>query len=286
MKDFKDRVAVVTGGASGIGRAMAERFATAGMKIVLADVEEEALSVVENEMKVAGATVVGVVTDVSKPRQIEDLAARTLSEFGAVHILCNNAGVGGDTASLWDLPLETWEWVIGVNLRSVIYGIRTFVPIMLKQGMEGHVVNTASIAGLLALPMLSPYHATKHAVVSISESLYYELALAGAKVKTSVLCPGFVKTSIAESERNRPEALHVEREPSAAEASFTATIRQRVEEGTPPAAVAEVVFEAIRDERFYIFPHPEMLEVYRTYTETVLQQRNPVLDLGSFASRP
>ncbi|HYM00906.1 MAG TPA: SDR family NAD(P)-dependent oxidoreductase, partial [Blastocatellia bacterium] len=157
MKEFAGRVAAVTGGASGIGRAMAERFAAEGMKIVLADVEEAALSAAVDELKSRGAAVIGVKTDVSRQEEVAALAEKAVSEYGAVHVLCNNAGVAGDSAPSWELELETWQWVFGVNLWGVIHGIRSFVPAMIRNGEPGHVVNTASLAGLLSLPYIAPY---------------------------------------------------------------------------------------------------------------------------------
>jgi len=182
MRNFKDKVAVVTGGASGIGLAMARRFAREGMRIIIADVEVDALTAAERKIRDMGATALGVRTDVSRSQDIEALAAKTLKAFGGVHIVCNNAGVGGTPGALWERTLEDWKWVIDVNLWGVIHGIRTFVPIMLKHGEDAHVVNTASIAGLLSSPLLGTYHATKHAIVSISEVLYAELATAGAHI--------------------------------------------------------------------------------------------------------
>ena len=278
MKEFKDRVAVVTGAASGIGRACADRFAAAGMKVVLADVEEGTLLRAETEMRGKGATVLGVVTDVSKADSLEALAKKTLDTFGAVHIVCNNAGVGGGFGPTWDQPLQNWEWGFGVNLWGVIHGIRTFVPLMLKQGTEGHVVNTASMAGLLSSPFMSVYDATKFAVVAISESLSLELALQDAQVKVSVLCPGFVSTNIVTSERNRPVHLQTPgQQLSEAEQSFAAMMLSAVAAGIPPAEVAEKVFAAIQNEQFYIFPHPEFLPFVRTRMETILEQKNPEL---------
>jgi NAD(P)-dependent dehydrogenase (short-subunit alcohol dehydrogenase family) len=284
MKEFKGKVAVVTGGASGIGRAVADRFAAEGMKIVLSDVEEQALSLAVKEMKSTGAEVAGIVTDVSDGKQVAALAEKTLATFGSVHIICNNAGVGGDGSPSWELAPETWQWVIGVNLWGVIHGIRAFVPIMLKQGTEGHVVNVASMAGLLTGPLLSPYYATKHAVVALSECLHYELTVSGAKLRASVLCPGFVSTNIMDSNRNRPDDLRVEdREKTPIEVAMEEAFRKQVEGGIPPSQVANLVFEAIRDEKFYIFPHPDLLEAYREYSETVLGHRNPVLNLERLA---
>ena len=279
MKDFKGRVAVVTGGASGIGRAMAERFAAEGMKVVLADVEEPSLSKAVVEMKASGSEAVGFVTDVSDAAQVEALGRKALEAFGAVHIICNNAGVGGDAAPTWDQAPKTWQWVLGVNLWGVINGVHTFVPIMLKQGTEGHVVNVASMAGLISGPLLAPYYATKHAVVALSECLHHELALSGAKVKASVLCPGFVKTQILDSDRNRPEELRIdERAQSPVEALMEQAFRAQVDAGMPPAQVAEVVLSAIKEEKFYIFPHPEMLEVYKEYSEGAIARNNPVFN--------
>ncbi|MGE0820744.1 MAG: SDR family NAD(P)-dependent oxidoreductase [Candidatus Binatia bacterium] len=288
MKEFQDRVAVVTGGASGIGRAMADRFATAGMKIVLADVEQGALQAAEAEMRTQGATVLGVQTDVSKAEAVENLAQKTLDAFGAVHIICNNAGVGGGFGPTWTQPLKNWEWGFGVNLWGVIHGIRTFVPIMLKQGTEGHVVNTASMAGLISGPFMSVYDATKFAVVTISESLHLELAMQKAKVKVSVLCPGFVKTNIATSERNRPAHLQQEGEQqfSEAEMSFASMMFAGIAAGTPPAEIAEKVFAAVQNEKFYILPHPEFLAMVRHRMEAILEQRNPEAALPTGANSP
>ena len=203
MKEFKGKVAVVTGAASGIGRALADRSVQEGMKVVLADVEVEALAKTEAGLKSSGATVLAVPTDVSQARDVAALAQKTLEVFGAVHLLCNNAGVGTE-AAIWESTLEEWEWVMGVNLWGVIHGVRAFVPHMLAQDTECHIVNTASMAGLISGPGLGAYKVTKHAVVSLSETLYHELAERGARVGVSVLCPGIVNTRIMESARNRP----------------------------------------------------------------------------------
>lgn len=278
MKEFASKVAVVTGAASGIGRAMAERFAAEGMKVVLADVEQEALAQAEAKMKAAGATVVAVRTDVSSASDVEALAGRTIDAFGAVHILCNNAGVPPVVGPSWELTEADWQWVLGVNLWGVLHGIRVFVPIMLGQDSEGHVVNTASMAGLLSLPWGATYCVAKHGVVTLSESLHGELAAVGSKLKVSVLCPGWVKTQLMDGDRNRPAALR--NQPGVATAAPQAAVmeqavRQLVATGTEPAEIADRVLNAIRDERFYILPHPEVKEQVRTRMENILEERNP-----------
>lgn len=280
MKDFKGKVAVVTGAASGIGRGLAERFASEGMHVVLADVEEEPLVQAEHAFRARGASTLAVRTDVSRADEVAALAEKTLAAFGAVHIVCNNAGVGGDAGAVWEIPVEGWQWTLGVNLWGVLHGIRTFVPIMLQQGGEGHVVNTASMAGHVSLPFLSPYHATKFAVVTISESLHFELTTSGAPVKVSVLCPGFVRTNIMASERNRPaDLLTPPRPTSEAQQALRAAFESNVAAGIPPSDVAARVIEAIREERFYIFPHPEMLGAVSQRMERILAQRNPELGI-------
>ena len=207
MKEFQGKVAVVTGAASGIGRALAERCAQEGMRVVLAGINEQTLMQASQELQAIGASVLAVQTDVSKAADVEALAQKAFDTYGAVHLLFNNAGVGAGI-SLWESTLADWEWTLGVNLWGVIYGIRAFVPRMLEQDTEGHIVNTASIAGLVSGPGLGIYRMTKHGVVTLSETLYHELALRGAKVKVSVLCPGFVNTRImdcAQSPSQTPE---------------------------------------------------------------------------------
>jgi NAD(P)-dependent dehydrogenase (short-subunit alcohol dehydrogenase family) len=277
VREFKEKVAVITGAASGIGLAIAEHCAREGMNVVLADVEESALSRAEQALKAAGATACAVRTDVSKAAEVEALAKRALDRFGGVHLLVNNAGVGAG-GSIWESSLADWEWVIGVNLWGVIHGMRTFVPVMLAQDTDCHIVNTASVAGLLPFHPGASYHATKHAVVALSEQLYHSLAQRKAKVRASVLCPGAVSTQIMDSGRNRPPELrnkpggvasNPERE------AMLQTMRDVIAAGMSPRQVAEHVFRAIREERLYILTHPDWNEVIQQRASNIVQQRNP-----------
>jgi NAD(P)-dependent dehydrogenase (short-subunit alcohol dehydrogenase family) len=273
MQEFRDRVAVVTGAASGMGRAMADRFAAEGMKVVLADVEEAPLAHAERVLTDAGADVIAVRADVSSLADVQALAQKALDAFGAVHVVCNNAGVGTGGFS-WEQTEADWRWVLGVNLWGVFHGIRTFVPIMLEQGTEGHIINTASVAGLMASPFMSSYTVSKFGVVALSETLHMELALRQSKIKVSVLCPGLVNTRITDSGRNRPDALRNPDQPAAG--GDPTGLRERLEkEGLPPSEVARQVFEAIRDERFHILTDDKFDDVIRTRVEDVLARRQP-----------
>jgi NAD(P)-dependent dehydrogenase (short-subunit alcohol dehydrogenase family) len=275
MQELAGKVGVVTGAASGIGRGMAERLVAEGMKVVLADIEEKALDAAVRDLTDAGGKVIGVPTDVSKEESVDELAHRTMSEFGAVNLVHNNAGValGG---MLWQLTTADWQWVLGVNMWGVIHGIRAFVPLIIESG-EGHVVNTASMAGVMAGPGMGPYTASKHAVVAISETLYRELDITAPQVKVSVLCPGWVDTGIAESDRNRPAELGggVQREaaPSDQEA-VRGMLAAMIQGGMPPAEVADHVVSAVREERFYVFTHPwqSMIE---SRMRDMIEGRNP-----------
>ena len=258
MKDLSGKVAVVTGAASGIGLAMAERFAAEGMRVVLADIEVDALAEAASRMLDAGHDVSALRIDVSKADEVQELADFALRKYGAVHVLCNNAGVGIGGA-LWEHTIKDWEWLLGVNLWGVIHGIRTFVPIMMRQGTECHIVNTASAAGLDARPWLGMYSASKYAVVAISEALQQELAMTGARIGVSVLCPAIVNTRIGEAERNRPAALSNEsgtEVPPQAQA-FGEAFRAMLASGIPPQDVADAVVEAIHNDRLYIFTNVE-----------------------------
>ena len=276
MKDFRDKVAVITGGASGLGLAMARRFAAEGMKLVLADVEEESLRKVETDFRKSGVPVIGIWTDVSRAQDIERLAEKTLATFGAVHVLCNNAGVapGG---RVWEHTVADWEWVMGVNVWGVIHGVRTFLPIMLRQDVECHVVNTASVAGLLSVPNMGLYCVSKHAVVTLSECLYHDLAERNAKVSVSLLCPAYVPTGISDSERNRPAALrNPPRTKTADEQAQEEQMRHAVQSGRITAEqVAEKVFEGVRDNRFYILTHPKIKSSIQMRMEDILLDRQP-----------
>jgi NAD(P)-dependent dehydrogenase (short-subunit alcohol dehydrogenase family) len=280
MKEFKGKVAVITGAASGIGRAIADRCVQEGMKVVLADVEVEALTKTEASLKASGAPVLAVRTDVSQARDVEALAQKTLQAFGAVHLLCNNAGVAGTPAPIWEYAVADWEWVMGVNLWGVIHGVRVFVPIMLAQDTDCHIVNTASMAGLISCPGLGVYKVTKHGVVTVSETLYHELAERGAKLKVSVLCPGVVNTRIMESARNRPGHLPSTEPLDPVSGAGWETLRQLVPAGMPPVQVADAVFAAVREDQFYILTHPEGKEAVRTRIADILQGRSPT-PLGS-----
>ncbi|MGH9657537.1 MAG: SDR family NAD(P)-dependent oxidoreductase, partial [Bryobacteraceae bacterium] len=247
MRKLDGKVAVVTGAASGIGRALAERFAREGMRLALADIDAARLEAVAERL---GA--LAVVTDVSRRGDVEALAARTVEKYSVVDVVCNNAGVVSPPNRSWQKPLAQWEAVLGANLWGVIHGVRAFVPLLLAQDREAHIVNTASGAGLLSGPFAADYMASKHAVISLSESLKLELEAMGAKVKVSVLCPGYVRTSIVDESRRRfgPAAdawMAMEEENHAAVAS-----------ATPPEKIAELVVTAIREERFAILPHPEI----------------------------
>lgn len=285
MKSFKNKVAVITGAASGIGRGITERCVKEGMQVVLADIEEEALLKTEEELGNSGGTILAIRTDVSKLDDVQSLAQKTLDAFGAVHLLFNNAGVAVGRP-IWESTLVDWQWILGVNLWGVIYGVQTFVPIMLEQNTDCHIVNTASIEGLWSRPRNGPYQVTKHAVVSLSEVLYHELILMEAKVRVSVLCPGAVNTRIVESWRNRPTELQ---NPPEEQPEITPEIAERMEmmrqvfkEGMPPKEVADRVFNAIREEQFYVLTHPDLKERVQKRMENIINGHNPVFEEPSF----
>ena len=275
MKDFAGRVAVITGAASGIGRAIAGESVRAEMKVVLADVEEGPLSEAGAELEAMGGRVLCVKTDVSKRGEVEELARQAFDAFGAVHLLFNNAGVAAG-GSPWEATWNDWEWVIGVDLWGVIHGVKVFTPRMLAQNTECHIVNTASAAGLTAGGFSAPYSVSKHAVVALSESLFLTLQQRNSPVKVSVLCPGVTRTNIAYAERNRPEQLKNEPVPLSPEMQAGRAAIQAVLAGAmPPSQVAEIVFDAIGKEQFYILTHPEWTELIRLRTSKLLAMENP-----------
>jgi len=280
MQDFDGRVAVVTGGASGIGFALGSAFAAAGMKVVLGDIEAPALADAVATLEATGAEVIGVRTDVSDAAQVQALADAAVERFGAIHIACNNAGVGAGGLS-WEAPLDTWEWVFGVNLWGVIHGIRAFVPVILKQS-EGHVVNTASVAGLVAGPFMAPYNASKHAVVALTETLHHELAMMAPHVHASVLCPGWVQTRIADSARNRPAGESTAPEPGTGPAvGFAQLLQPLLDNGMPPGDVAAKVLAAIRAEQFWVLPHDDAEEFWVEFVNkrarSLTERTNPTI---------
>jgi NAD(P)-dependent dehydrogenase (short-subunit alcohol dehydrogenase family) len=276
MKQLSGRVAVVTGGASGIGHGMAEAFAAQGMKLVIADIEDSALAPAVAALRAGGAEVIGVRCDVTSPQSVADLAERALAQYGAVHVVCNNAGVAGaaNMGALWELPLADWEWVLGVNTWGVIHGMRAFMPILAQQP-EAHVVNTASLAGTMVSGGI--YGVSKHACVAISEALYRECQLRAPHVGVSVLCPGWVNTRILESERNRPEAPRSA--PAAAPSSEFGAARDAVaallKAGLAPRRVGEIVTEAILANRFYIFTHPHWNYMMKARFDAILNDQPP-----------
>ena len=287
MKTFKGRTAVITGAASGFGLESARIAAREGMNVVMADVQADALERTAAEIAATGAAVLPYRLDVSKAAEVEALGAATLQRFGAPSFVFNNAGVGGG-GLIWENTLADWEWVLGVNLMSVVHGIRVFTPMMLEAsrkdpGFEGHIVNTASMAGLLNPPNMGVYNASKHAVVSISETLYQDLRLVTEQVTASVLCPFFVSTGITRSERNRPTDLPAA-QPTKSQLIGQAMTDKAVGSGKVSAAmVAQYVFDAMREQRFYVYSHPQALASVQTRLEDVVQARNPT---DPFAHKP
>jgi NAD(P)-dependent dehydrogenase (short-subunit alcohol dehydrogenase family) len=273
MQELKGKTAVVTGAASGIGKALAAKCRAEAMNVVLADVEEAALAKARDELRGGTGDVISVVTDVSQPEAVDQLAARTLEAFGVVDLLFNNAGVGAGT-TIWESTLEDWTWVMGVNLWGVIHGIRTFVPIMLKQNRPAHIVNTASIAGLVKGHHSASYAVTKHAVVALTEQLSVELERINAPIHASVLCPSWVNTRINESGRNRPKDLlnRTEFKPTPEMLKQWEQLQEVVRRATPPAVIADAVFEeGIRQRKLYIIPHKDMAQYIRNRFDGIIK---------------
>lgn len=279
MKTFSGRVAVITGAASGFGREFALLGAKLGMKLVMADVQQQALERAVAEVSALGADAIAQTCDVRKGEQVEALAQAAMQRFGAVHLVFNNAGVGAG-GLVWESTQADWEWVLGVNLWGVIHGVRVFTPLMLDcakkdPDYEGHIVNTASMAGLLTPPTMGVYNVSKHAVVALSETLYHDLMLVEAPIGASVLCPYFVPTGISQSERVRPDDVQGDA-PTRSQQVSQAVLEKAVSSGKVTAAeVAERTFDAIRDGQFYIYSHPQALGNVQRRMEDIVSGRNP-----------
>jgi NAD(P)-dependent dehydrogenase (short-subunit alcohol dehydrogenase family) len=278
IKDFDGKVAVVTGAASGIGMALCRSAAERGMRVVMADVEAAALEQAAKEIAGSDAEVLAVRTDVSQPDALSALAEQAVDRFGRVHLLCNNAGVFAGGLS-WQAPQSDYEWVFGVNVWGVVNGLRSFLPAMLEHGEDGHIVNTASMAGVTTAPFAAPYYMSKHAVLSLSESLYLELQAKGARIGVSALCPELVSTGIANGERNRPK--HLERKPGEGESPerdlIEGAIKQVISTGTEPRVLAERAFAAVSEDRFYVLApdgNPWRIAC-ETRLEDIRSMRNP-----------
>jgi NAD(P)-dependent dehydrogenase (short-subunit alcohol dehydrogenase family) len=277
MQRLEGRVAVVTGAASGIGLALCERFAAEGMTVVMADVEADALERAAAVVRATAPAVLAMRADVASAADVERLAGETYATFGAAHVVCNNAGVAV-IGAVHEHTLADWQWVMGVNLWGVIHGVRAFLPRMLAGGDEGHIVNTASMAGLTTAPFMAVYDVTKHGVVALSESMYKELAATGAPLGVSVVCPGLVTTAIMRSARNRPAELSDEGKVGPMAQAFGQALGDRLATGYPPSEVADQVVRGIRERRFYIVPaQPEVWQAATVRAQDIIERRNPTL---------
>ncbi len=285
MKNLSGKVAVVTGAASGIGKSLAESFLREGMRIVLSDIDEKALEMVTNQLKNKGGDVIRVITDVSDPDSVNNLAERTIEKYKRVDILCNNAGVGFGNGAVWENSIQDWNWVLGVNLMGTIHGIKTFVPIMEKQNTKCHIINTSSSAGIGIGAGSSPYAVSKHGVVALSESLFNDLSMRGSMIGVSVLCPGFVNTNILDPLRSRPERFGTYipvSQPSQA-AMIDGAFKYAIENGLDPDVVADKAVKGIKEGQFYILTHPEVYDMAKARCESILENRKPVASMpGEF----
>ena len=288
ISDFKNKTAVLTGAGSGFGLECARIGAKLGMNLVLADVQQDALDKTVSEMQAADAQVLAMRVDVSKADQMKALADAAFARFGAPHFVFNNAGVGAG-GLLWENSLQDWEWVLGVNVMGVVHGVHLFTPMMLAAAKadpayQGHIVNTASMAGLLNAPNMGIYNVSKHAVVSLSETLYQDLALVTDQIGASVLCPFFVPTGISQSQRNRPQELKTQDKPTQSQLIGQAMSDKAVGSGKVTAAqVAQMVFDAISANQFYIYSHPKAIGSVQTRMEDVMLAHNPT---DPFAHKP
>lgn len=278
MQPLTQKTAVVTGAATGIGRAMAEAFLAEGMNVFLADYDEPALKRTAEELSDHGP-IAHRTTDVTDPKQVEALAQNAFDQFGAVHVVCNNAGVLGAILPSWQQPIETWDWVFNVNVRGVVNGIRAFTPRLIEQEDESYILNTGSIAGLITGPFFAPYNASKHAVVALSECLHHELRTLNTHVHVGVLCPGWVRTGLADLESKIPPDLReivAEQQRDEAVAARDQGVRDMVAASITPHEIAQHCIKAIRDNRFYIFPHPERKADAALRMDDILAERTPV----------
>ncbi len=286
METFEGRTAVVTGAASGIGLALAERFAALRMNVVLADVQQDALDRAVASLEARQARVLGVLTNTMIQTSVQALADKAINTFGKIHLLCNNAGVASTRnapgTGIWEVAGADWDWVLGVNFYGVLYGLQAFVPHMLAHGESGHIVNTASLAGLLTGG--GTYGVSKHAVVSLTETLHNDLRARGAKIGASVLCPGMVNTNIIDAERNRPDSLaHVG---ASAPSEILAMTKAALAAGKSPVEIADIVCQSIRDDSLYILPHPAWDEFVRRRIDAVLTRKGPAnIDFGELMRR-
>ncbi|MDR5854512.1 SDR family oxidoreductase [Caballeronia sp. LZ062] len=285
MDSFEGKVAVITGAGSGFGREFAYKAASLGMNLVLADIDDTALAATVDAVRAQGGDALGVRTDVSDAAQVDALARAALDAYGGVHLLFNNAGVGAG-GFVWENSAKDWQWVFGVNVMGVANGVRAFTPIMLKQAEPAHIVNTASVAGLLAAPAMGVYNASKHAVVALTETLHHDLRLAGASIGVSLLCPAFVPTGIADAERSRPDALANDAPLTASQKMAARQLTRAVESGRLSARdIAELTFDAVREGRFYVITHPGIMASIRLRLDDIAQLRNPS-DPMSLKSQP
>jgi NAD(P)-dependent dehydrogenase (short-subunit alcohol dehydrogenase family) len=284
MEPLEGRVAVITGAGSGFGREFARLAHEYGMRLVLADVQADALAATADELHGKGARAITAVVDVSRSEQVTGLAERAYSEFGKVNLLFNNAGVGSG-GFLWESTESDWQWVMGVNVMGVVHGVQAFIPRMLaanRAGEPGHIVNTASMAGWVNPPLMGVYNVSKHAVVSLTESLYHDLRLAGSTIGVSLLSPAFVSTGIGQSERNRPADLRNMREPTESQKLARAHSQKAVSSGKISAAeVAKMTFDAVRANRFYIFTHAKIMPSVRERFEAALAGNAPTDPLAA-----
>lgn len=279
ITDFKEKTAVLTGAGSGFGLECARIGARLGMNLVLVDVQQDALDAAMQEMQAAGAQVLAFKLDVSSASDMEAMGAAVLARFGAPHLVFNNAGVGSG-GLIWENSVKDWEWVLGVNVMGVAHGVRIFTPMMLAAAQQdaswqGHIVNTASMAGLLNAPNMGVYNVSKHAVVSLSETLYQDLSLVTDQISASVLCPFFVATGISQSHRNRPSDLRGSK-PTRSQLIGQAMSEKAVSSGKVSAAdVAQLVFDGVASNQFYIYSHPKAIKSVQTRLEDIVQSRNP-----------